>query len=124
MPQAEECLRLEEERVDNYLHASTKPKLLKQVRVCFAAVISPSRPVAQADVSIWCVSEVVCMPAACRAHPCGYVGRWRTNDVLGKYEHELLPVRVHVRAHSHVSIVPMFMFMFMCAGGGGGAAQV
>lgn len=30
--QAEECLRLEEERVDNYLHASTKPKLLKQVR--------------------------------------------------------------------------------------------
>jgi hypothetical protein len=30
--QAEECLRLEEERVDNYLHTSTKPKLLKQVR--------------------------------------------------------------------------------------------
>lgn len=29
--QAEECLRLEEERVDNYLHTSTKPKLLKQV---------------------------------------------------------------------------------------------
>lgn len=29
--QAEECLRLEEERVDNYLHASTKPKLLKEV---------------------------------------------------------------------------------------------
>lgn len=31
MLKAEECLRLEEERVDNYLHASTKPKLLKQV---------------------------------------------------------------------------------------------
>lgn len=30
--QAEDCLRLEEERVDNYLHPSTKPKLLKQVR--------------------------------------------------------------------------------------------
>jgi hypothetical protein len=29
--QAEECLRLEEERVDNYLHASTKAKLLNQV---------------------------------------------------------------------------------------------
>lgn len=26
-------MRLEEERVDNYLHTSTKPKLLKQVRV-------------------------------------------------------------------------------------------
>eukprot|EP00879_Flechtneria_rotunda_P016569 GHRR01017338.1.p1 GENE.GHRR01017338.1~~GHRR01017338.1.p1 ORF type:complete len:536 (+),score=207.96 GHRR01017338.1:206-1813(+) len=29
--QAEECLRLEEERVDNYLHPSTKLKLLKEV---------------------------------------------------------------------------------------------
>ena len=29
--QAEECLRLEEERVGNYLHPSTKPKLLKEV---------------------------------------------------------------------------------------------
>lgn len=29
--QAEECLRLEEERVDHYLHAATKPKLLKEV---------------------------------------------------------------------------------------------
>jgi uncharacterized protein YceH (UPF0502 family) len=29
--QAEDCLRLEEERVDNYLHASTKPKLLREV---------------------------------------------------------------------------------------------
>lgn len=25
------CYRLEEERVDNYLHSSTKPKLLKEV---------------------------------------------------------------------------------------------
>jgi hypothetical protein len=30
-PQAEECLRQEEERVDHYLHAATKPKLLKEV---------------------------------------------------------------------------------------------
>ena len=29
--QAEECLRQEEERVGNYLHPSTKPKLLKEV---------------------------------------------------------------------------------------------
>jgi hypothetical protein len=29
--QAEDCLRLEEERVENYLHASTKPKLLREV---------------------------------------------------------------------------------------------
>lgn len=29
--QAESCLRLEEERVDSYLHASTKPKLLREV---------------------------------------------------------------------------------------------
>jgi cullin 1 len=31
MLKAEECLRLEEERVENYLHSSTKPKLLKEV---------------------------------------------------------------------------------------------
>uniref|UniRef100_A0A383WLY6 Cullin family profile domain-containing protein n=1 Tax=Tetradesmus obliquus TaxID=3088 RepID=A0A383WLY6_TETOB len=31
MLKAEDCLRLEEERVDNYLHASTKPKLLREV---------------------------------------------------------------------------------------------
>eukprot|EP00877_Chromochloris_zofingiensis_P005717 jgi/Chrzof1/15146/Cz09g29020.t1 len=31
MLKAEDCLRLEEERVDNYLHSSTKPKLLKEV---------------------------------------------------------------------------------------------
>eukprot|EP00879_Flechtneria_rotunda_P010711 GHRR01011193.1.p1 GENE.GHRR01011193.1~~GHRR01011193.1.p1 ORF type:complete len:707 (+),score=276.31 GHRR01011193.1:915-3035(+) len=31
MLKAEECLRLEEERVDNYLHPSTKLKLLKEV---------------------------------------------------------------------------------------------
>ncbi|KAG2490035.1 hypothetical protein HYH03_011500 [Edaphochlamys debaryana] len=31
MLKAEECLRLEEERVENYLHASTKAKLLKEV---------------------------------------------------------------------------------------------
>jgi cullin 1 len=31
MVKAEECLRLEEERVDHYLHAATKPKLLKEV---------------------------------------------------------------------------------------------
>ncbi|KAG2429454.1 hypothetical protein HYH02_014036 [Chlamydomonas schloesseri] len=31
MLKAEECLRLEEERVDNYLHASTRGKLLKEV---------------------------------------------------------------------------------------------
>ncbi|KAG2422447.1 hypothetical protein HXX76_016017 [Chlamydomonas incerta] len=31
MLKAEECLRLEEERVDNYLHASTRAKLLKEV---------------------------------------------------------------------------------------------
>lgn len=31
MIKAEECLRLEEERVDHYLHAATKPKLLKEV---------------------------------------------------------------------------------------------
>lgn len=31
MLKAEECLRLEEERVDNYLHSSTKPKLLREV---------------------------------------------------------------------------------------------
>ncbi|GIL82204.1 hypothetical protein Vretifemale_11128 [Volvox reticuliferus] len=31
MLKAEECLRLEEERVENYLHVSTKPKLLKEV---------------------------------------------------------------------------------------------
>lgn len=31
MLKAEECLRLEEERVENYLHASTKSKLLKEV---------------------------------------------------------------------------------------------
>jgi cullin 1 len=29
--QAEECLRLEEERVGHYLHPTTKPKLLKEV---------------------------------------------------------------------------------------------
>jgi hypothetical protein len=29
--QAEECLKQEEERVGNYLHPSTKPKLLKEV---------------------------------------------------------------------------------------------
>jgi len=32
MVKAEECLRLEEERVEHYLHAATKPKLLKEVR--------------------------------------------------------------------------------------------
>lgn len=32
MLKAEECLRLEEERVDNYLHATTRNKLLKEVR--------------------------------------------------------------------------------------------
>eukprot|EP00198_Chlamydomonas_reinhardtii_P003599 XP_001692935.1 cullin [Chlamydomonas reinhardtii] len=31
MLKAEECLRLEEERVDNYLHATTRNKLLKEV---------------------------------------------------------------------------------------------
>ncbi|GFR52348.1 hypothetical protein Agub_g14894 [Astrephomene gubernaculifera] len=31
MLKAEECLRLEEERVDTYLHASTRPKLLREV---------------------------------------------------------------------------------------------
>lgn len=31
MIKAEECLRAEEERVDHYLHAATKPKLLKEV---------------------------------------------------------------------------------------------
>jgi hypothetical protein len=29
--QAEDCLRLEQERVVNHLHASTKPKLLHKV---------------------------------------------------------------------------------------------
>ncbi len=31
MHQAEQCLKEEEERVENYLHASTKAKLLKKV---------------------------------------------------------------------------------------------
>lgn len=31
MVKAEECLRQEEERVQNYLHQSSKPKLLKRV---------------------------------------------------------------------------------------------
>ncbi len=31
LAKAEECLRLEEERVDNYLHQSSKAKLLGQV---------------------------------------------------------------------------------------------
>lgn len=31
MLKAEECLKLEEERVENYLHSSTKPKLLREV---------------------------------------------------------------------------------------------
>jgi cullin 1 len=30
MVKAEDCLRLEEERVDNYLHADTRSKLLKE----------------------------------------------------------------------------------------------
>ena len=32
MLKAEECLRQEEERVANYLHVDSKPKLLKEVR--------------------------------------------------------------------------------------------
>lgn len=31
MLKAEECLRMEEERVDQYIHVATKPKLLKEV---------------------------------------------------------------------------------------------
>lgn len=31
LPQAEQCLKEEEERVENYLHATTKAKLLKEV---------------------------------------------------------------------------------------------
>lgn len=33
MVKAEECLRAEEDRVQHYLHISTKPKLLEQVRL-------------------------------------------------------------------------------------------
>ncbi len=34
MLKAEECLAAEEARVQNYLHISTKPKLLEQARCC------------------------------------------------------------------------------------------
>jgi hypothetical protein len=35
MVKAEECLRAEEDRVQHYLHISTKPKLLEQVRLVY-----------------------------------------------------------------------------------------
>lgn len=39
MLKAEECLRQEEERVQHYLHISTKPKLLEQVRSSRGALV-------------------------------------------------------------------------------------
>lgn len=42
MLKAEECLRQEEERVQHYLHISTKPKLLEQVSSL--ATCAPGEP--------------------------------------------------------------------------------
>ncbi len=47
MLKAEDCLRAEEERVNNYLHQSSKTKLLEQVRQI--------RPIADADLA--CAGE-------------------------------------------------------------------
>ena len=63
MLKAEDCLRAEEERVNNYLHQSSKTKLLEQVRDgsdCLSCrVFSPCRSIstgrfALASESRWC----------------------------------------------------------------------
>ena len=40
MLKAEECLRQEEERVANYLHVDSKPKLLKEVDTCARTLLA------------------------------------------------------------------------------------
>jgi hypothetical protein len=96
--QAEECLGLEEERVYNYLHTSTKSKLLRQVCVCVWCVCGvPARKLkVQAAAAGVCGVCVVCVSL--------FVGARRDAACRRVLRRQLQ--RCACRAHPHTHVTP------------------